>query len=155
MNLSDLKGPLPKLNLPDFHFDMRNGEDGTDIFDYIRKKWVRLLPEEWTRQNLLRMLTDHLQYPGSRIKLEQKIEYTGIYKMADILVYDKRLSPYLLMECKAPDVKLSQDVLDQLGMYNSKLKAKYIGISNGLVHYFFRYDGLSKYEIIRNFPEYE
>ncbi|MDO9551829.1 type I restriction enzyme HsdR N-terminal domain-containing protein [Rhodonellum sp.] len=133
-----------KLQFPPFHFNLREEGDGKlSIFDALRKKYLIVTPEEWVRQHIILYLTQHHQYPKSLFALEKGIKYNSLNKRFDILVLDREGAPFLLIECKAPEVALTQKTVEQVCVYNKSVGARHIGISNGKVHLFFTYDLLS------------
>ena len=93
-----------------------------------------LTPEEWVRQHVVNYLIAHLQYPRSLIRVEGGLTYNQLAKRSDIVVYDRDGAPWMVVECKAPSEKLTQHVIHQAAMYNAKLSARYIAVSNGLAH---------------------
>lgn len=101
------------------------------IFDVIRKKYVRLTPEEWTRQHLLHYLTQELFYPQALIRIERQIQ--GHYRMdrPDVVAYDRQGKPLLVAECKASHIALTEEVYVQLTRYNRQLQAPLLVITNG------------------------
>ncbi|HBH06819.1 MAG TPA: restriction endonuclease subunit R [Flavobacteriales bacterium] len=103
----------------------------TTIFDPIRKKYVLRTPEEEVRQRILRYLIDVKGYPVSRIAVEKELTVKGLKKRTDILYYDKLAQPALLVECKAPRVKISQRTFDQAFRYNLNLGVRFVVITNG------------------------
>lgn len=123
------------LNLPTYQFKMKQVGVRTQIFDGIRKKYVALTPEEWVRQNFLQYLIHEKKFPASLISVEAGLKYNQLQKRMDVLVYDKQGSPYLMIECKAPEVKITQDVFDQIARYNMVFKVKYLVVTNGIHHF--------------------
>lgn len=101
------------------------------IFDVIRKAWLVLTEEEWVRQNFVAYLVDVMAYPASLIALEKEILLNGLKKRFDILVYDSSHQPWLMVECKAPGVRLSEEVLQQALRYNVSVPVTFIVITNG------------------------
>src|SRR5690606_22089516 len=99
---------MQELSLPSFECKIRDLEGKTAIFDVIRKKYLILTPEEWVRQHVVHLLITHMGYSASLMKLEGALTYESLDKRSDILVFDREAKPYLLIECKAPDVKLTQ-----------------------------------------------
>lgn len=100
------------------------------FFDPIRKKYLVVTPEEEVRQWLIHHLTTDLDYPINSISIEKQITYFNRKKRFDLLIY-KDAKPVLLVECKAPHIKITQETLDQIGTYNFTLKVPYLLISNG------------------------
>lgn len=101
------------------------------IFCDWRHRWVRLTPEEWVRQQLLHHLTEQLDYPASRLAVEQAIMVGEAKKRCDAIVYDEALLPLMVIECKAETVPLTQKTLDQAITYNRKLNVPYLLLYNG------------------------
>lgn len=101
------------------------------IFDQLRRRWLVLTPEEWVRQNFVNYLLRQLAYPGALIALEKQIRLGEMLKRFDILVYDPAHQPWLMVECKAPAIPLSEDTLQQLLRYQMALPVSYLIISNG------------------------
>jgi type I site-specific restriction endonuclease len=106
-----------------------NGKE--QIFCEWRHRWVRLTPEEWVRQQLLHKLVEQLDYPASRIAVEQAITVGAAKKRCDAVVYDPTMQPLMLIECKAETVPLTQKTLDQAITYNRKLNVPYLLLCNG------------------------
>ncbi|MEP2023167.1 MAG: type I restriction enzyme HsdR N-terminal domain-containing protein [Reichenbachiella sp.] len=126
---------MEELNLPRFQFKVKETERGREIWDEFRKKYVVLTPEEWVRQHFLKFLNDYLKYPKSLLKTEFEIKYNKLKKRPDIVAYDRQGQPLLVVECKAPAVKISNDTFQQAAIYNQTLKARYIVITNGMDHF--------------------
>ena len=148
---------MEKLNLPDIVARIREGESGKhEIFDEIRKKFVRLTPEEWVRQHFLYYMTGHLGFPASLIVVEAAIRYNKLVKRFDILAYRADGKPCLVVECKAPDVEMTQAVFDQVAMYNMTLLVDYVIVTNGLTHYACRIDHEKRtYAFLQEMPAYD
>lgn len=127
---------MQKLNLPTYSFRFKSKENRLLIFDIVRKKYVVLNPEEWVRQHLLHFLVFDKQYPRSRIAVEKKLVLNGLTKRTDIVVFNRDGSPFLIVECKAPEVAISQNSFDQIARYNTALRGRYLMVSNGLNHYY-------------------
>lgn len=124
-----------ELNLPSFKYRLEDRGGKLFIFDSIRKKFIQLTPEEWVRQHILHLLIDGLGYSASRTRVESGLKYNRLSKRTDILIYNDTLEPWVLVECKAPHVKLSSNVAEQISTYNQTCKAKLIIISNGMQTY--------------------
>jgi hypothetical protein len=124
-----------KLNLPSYDYLVKKQNDVIFIFDIIRKKYILLSPEEWVRQHFLNFLVSGLSVPINMISTETALKYNKLSKRADILVFSNKGLPLLLVECKAPTVKLGQDTLLQLSIYNKDMKVPLLAITNGLEHY--------------------
>ena len=110
------------------------------IYDRFRKKYLLLTPEEWVRQNFLILLIEEKKYSKNLIKLESGLKYNNLSKRSDILVYDNSGAPFLLIECKAQDVKISKKTLEQVSRYNLTIKAPFICITNWSKTYCFEID---------------
>lgn len=131
---------MTKLNFPTYSFRFKNSENKTYIFDVIRKKFLVLTPEEWVRQHVVLYLIQEQKYPKSLINVEKLVNVNGIKKRYDIVVFNTDGSIFLLVECKAPEVKLTQQTFDQIAQYNFILKAENLMVTNGLNHYFCQMD---------------
>src|ERR1039457_6927984 len=126
---------MKTLSLPPYQFKLKEAGLRTQIFDVIRKKYVVLTPEEWVRQNFLQYLIQEKKFPALLISVEAGLKYNQLQKRMDVLVYDKHGNPYLMVECKAPEVKITQDVFDQIARYNLVFKVKYLVVTNGMHHF--------------------
>jgi hypothetical protein len=141
-----------KLNFPNFEFKFKNRDNKTYIFDIIRKKFILLTPEEWVRQHVVSYLINH-GVSKNHIGVEKKIIVNKLTKRFDVVVFKRDGSVELLVECKAPNIRIDQKVFDQTSIYNKNLNSEFMMITNGLVHYFFKVDNSSKtYNFIKDFP---
>ena len=141
-----------KLNFPDFKFNIKNKDNKPHIFDILRKKLILLTPEEWVRQHVINFLISH-NIPKNHIAVEKKIIINKMTKRFDLVVHNRNGNILLLVECKAPNVKIDQKVFDQTSIYNQHLKSKYLMITNGLNHFYFKVDDKAKtYNFVKNFP---
>lgn len=132
---------MVELNLPVYPFKIREQNGKQYIFDELRKKYLLLTPEEWVRQHVVQYLIQHKNYPKGLIKLEGGLKlYRTLSKRCDILIYNRDGNPFMLFECKAPHIKITQDVFDQATRYNIKHRVEYLAVSNGLEHYCCRMD---------------
>jgi hypothetical protein len=127
-----MNSPFTRLcyNTYDFRFKKETGK--VLIFDELRKKWLVCTPEEWVRQNLIKFLIAEFDFPANFIALEKSLSVAGRNYRFDALVYDKDVMPLMIIECKAPSVKLEQAVFDQIWNYNYEIGAPYFLITNGL-----------------------
>ncbi len=121
-----------QIQYPEPDFRIREENNGSLIFDELRKTWLVLTPEEWVRQNFIRYLTNVMNYPSSLIAVEKQLKLGELTKRFDILVYDANHQPWMMIECKAMDVRLDQKVLDQILRYNMSVPVKYMILTNGL-----------------------
>ena len=124
-----------KLNLPEVDLSIRKEEGKVWIFDLIRKKYVVLTPEEWVRQHFIHFLINQHRYPKSLFRIEGSLTYQRMQKRSDILVRDRSGKPWMLVECKSPAIKLTQKAFNQIAVYNMTIGARYLAVTNGMVHY--------------------
>ena len=148
---------MQQLNLPSYEPRIREIRPGKhEIFDPVRRKFVRLSPEEWVRQHFLSYLTSKKGYPVSLITVEASLNYNRQLKRSDILVYGPGGTPLLVVECKAPEVELTQAVFDQVAMYNMSLIVGFVVVTNGLEHFACRINHENKsYTFLNEIPDYE
>jgi hypothetical protein len=124
------------LNLPFSELKTRKNKKGTiEVFDCIRKKYVTLTPEETVRQQFINFMITEKGFPASLIAIEKGLLVNNLQKRFDAVAHNNMGEPIILMEFKAPEIKLSQEVFEQISSYNIKLKVKYLIISNGITHY--------------------
>jgi len=141
------------LRFPSYQFRFKNSENKVAIFDQIRKKFIILTPEEWVRQHVVHYLLYDKNYPKSWINVEKIIKLNGLTKRYDVVVFNPDGSIYLLVECKAPEIKINQTTFDQIARYNLALKADYLMVTNGLDHYFCKMDYINeKYDFLQDIP---
>ena len=146
---------MQNLNFPTYSFRLKNSENNTHIFDVIRKKFVVLQPEEWVRQHCVQYLIQEKNYPISLINVEKVVLINGLKKRYDIVVFNPNGSLALVVECKAPKVKITQAAFDQIARYNLTLKASYLMVTNGLNHYFCTMNhDLESFEFLETLPNY-
>ena len=146
---------MNKLNLPEYSFRLTNRGDQVLIFDPLRKKQVILTPEEWVRQNFIQFLIREKQYPESHIKVEMGLKLYKLSKRSDIVVFGKHGNPLLLVECKAPSVKISQKVFDQIARYNLTLKVDFLIVTNGREHFCCKLNfSEGSYSFLKEIPAY-
>ena len=120
-----------KIKYPPYKPKIKKVNDKESIFDELRKRWVILTPEEWVRQNFLQYLIQIKKYPASLIAIEKEIKLGDLKKRFDIVVYNKQLKPWMIIECKEMNVDLSKQVLDQVLRYNITMQVPYLVITNG------------------------
>lgn len=126
--------PIP-LNLPVYPLRLKDEAGQRWVFDEVRKKFLVLTPEEWVRQHLVHFLIQQKQFPKSLIQVEGGLKYNGLQKRSDVLIYNQKGEKLLLAECKAPSVKITQDVFDQIARYNFVHRVQWLLVSNGLEHF--------------------
>ena len=147
---------MQPLNFPEYQFRFKNSENKVAIFDEIRKKFLILTPEEWVRQNVVKYLIEEKNYPKSIINVEKNLKINGLTKRYDVVVFNTDGSILILVECKAPEIKISQATFDQIARYNLTLKAEYLMVTNGLKHYFCKVDFKNeKYQFLENLPQFQ
>jgi hypothetical protein len=124
------------LNLPAYQPRIRERSDGSrEIFDPVRKKFIALTPEEWVRQHMLNYLIIHKNYPAILIGVEVPLRYNNLKKRSDIVVFNTAGRPAMIIECKAPDIPVTQVVFEQAAMYNIVFHCLYLLVTNGITHY--------------------
>ncbi len=106
-------------------------EGKTHVFDPLRKKWLVLQPEELVRQLFVQYLLRGKGYNFTRIKVEKSLKVNGLDRRCDLLVYDAAIRPFLMVECKAPQVDISQETFRQIAWYNLPLQVPYLAVTNG------------------------
>ncbi len=126
---------MQALNLPSYRFNIKELNGKKTIFDPIRKKMVALTPEEWVRQHFIAFLIESKGFPASLMGVESKVNINGLSQRADIICFNTLRKPILVVECKAPKVKITKDVFDQASRYNIQLQTRLICVTNGLHHY--------------------
>src|SRR5688572_3862944 len=142
-----------KVEYPIHDFKIRREKDTDFIFDSLRKRWLKLTPEEWVRQNFLQYAVHVKKYPGSLIAIEKEITLGEIKKRCDIVVYSRSSQPWMIIECKEMSERLSAKVLAQILRYHITLPAKYLVITNG--SHCFGFEKLEEqFHEIDELPEY-
>ena len=121
--------------MPTYDFIIKEENGIRQIKDKCRNRFVKLTPEEWVRQNMVEYLIREKNYPQNLIVNEATVELNGMKKRCDTVIYDKKGTPRVIVEYKAPTVKITQKVFDQIANYNIKLKVEYLVVSNGIRHY--------------------
>ena len=145
---------MEKLNFPTYNFKLKKNNNKTYIFDEIRKKWIFLSPEEWVRQNFV-MYIKSKGYPLSLMNIEKGFSINGVSKRYDIVVFNQIGKVNILVECKSFKQKIRNNHFDQIMRYNIKLKSTYLVVSNGINHYFLKFDiDNRKHEFIDDLPLY-
>ena len=129
--------------------------DTDTIYDPVRRKEVKRTPEEEVRQMVVKMLQEGCSVPLSHIAVEYSFKFNGLQYRADVVVFDRQLRPRLLVECKAPQVALTEAVVMQAVRYNNVLCVPYIFITNGNLSYLCRRDGQGQYRQEKRMPSFE
>ena len=144
---------FPILDFPVYEFNIRAKGIEDEIWDFTRKKFIKLTPEEWVRQHALHFLTKTLHYSSGMVKTEWGHKYNSVQKRTDILVYGKDFQPFILCECKAYNVPINRVVMEQAVVYNKTVGADYLYITNGKVHLcLFLNKELGRYEPANELP---
>lgn len=127
---------LPKLNFSEtFDFKLKKNKDKIFIYDLARKSWFLLTPEEWVRQHWIHYYLKIKNYAPSALIVEKKLEIDKVTKRLDLLITEKTI-PKILIECKAPNIKLTQKTFEQTARYNAIIGAEEIILTNGVHHIF-------------------
>lgn len=131
---------LPRLNLPEYNFSIRERVDGAgagepEVYDMLRSRWVVLTPEEWVRQNYVRSLVEEHGYSPHRMTNEVSLRLNGTLRRCDTVVYDDHMRAAMIIEYKAPTIAITRNVFDQIARYNMVLGARYLVVTNGMRHY--------------------
>ena len=128
------------LNLPPYPFKLRPVNNGHEIFDEVRGKWLLCTPEEWVRQHFVMHMLKNLGYSAGYLAIEIGLTVNQQKKRADIVAYNPNRSPVLIVECKSAKIKLGTSTFEQAARYNMALKVPFLMITNGLDHYCARID---------------
>jgi len=146
---------FPNLNLPIVDLKTKLLEGTTQGYDVVRKNYFKLTAEEYVRQHVIHYLNEYKNYPFGLMGIEKMIKYNTLRNRADIVLYNTEGIPNMIVECKAPNVKITQDTFYQIARYNFKLKVKYLVVTNGVQHFCCAMD-YEKNEInfLKDFPSY-
>ena len=126
---------MSKLNLPNAVLKTKLVEGTTQVFDAVRKKYLVLTAEEWVRQHFIHYLNSEKKYPLGLMGIEQMVKYNEQSTRADIVLYTNEGKPNMIVECKAPKVKITQDAFNQIAKYNFKLRVDFLVVTNGMRHF--------------------
>ena len=140
---------LEHLNFPDFSFRVREQGQSKQIFDSVRKRFVALTPEEWVRQNLIQFMVQVYRYPLSLMAVEKIVKVNGLSQRADVVIYDRSGAPWLIAECKAPSIKISQETF-----LHFSLQVAHVLLTNGNEHYCLKRSE-DQFEFMESLPEFE
>lgn len=147
---------MEKLNFPKYSFRFKSSENKTLVFDEIRKKFVVLTPEEWVRLHVVQFLLNEKNYPKSLINVEKQLKLNDTIKRYDVVVFNNDGSVFLIVECKAPSILISQLTFDQIARYNLTLGSQYLMVTNGLEHYYCQMDFKNeRYVFLKEIPNYK
>jgi hypothetical protein len=143
------------LNLPEHPFKITLKEDQYFIFDEIRKKHLVLTPEEWVRQHFIQFLINQKAFPKSLIQVEGGLTLNQLQKRTDLVIFNKSGERIMVVECKAPGIKITQSVFDQAARYNSVHKTKWLVVTNGLKHCYAEIDHKeANFNFLEELPNY-
>lgn len=147
---------MNQLNLPAYSFKISGKDNSEIIFDALRRKYVRLTPEEWVRQNFIQYLIREGKYPAGLIGVETLFTLNKLKRRVDVLIHNRAGQPVMIVECKAPGVKLNDKVFDQIVCYNMEFRVPYLIVTNGMRHYACKIDHENKkYDYLLVIPLYE
>lgn len=139
--------------IPDYTLETKVVNSKEYLFDELRKKWVIKTPEEIVRQNCWKYLHYEKKYPKSLMSVERQISINGLKKRFDLLIYNNKGNPEIIIECKSPSVKINEKVLNQILTYQYKLNAPLLLISNGLESYCLKVNNAERnIEYLKNIP---
>jgi predicted type IV restriction endonuclease len=141
------------LNFPTYQFRVKQEKGNRYIFDVIRKRFIALTPEEWVRQHLIFYLITDLNIPAGLIGVEVSFSFNSINHRADVVVYTRNGEPILLAECKATNVEITNEVVDQICRYNYALNAEYLLVTNGVKHLILQLSEEKEWITLDGFPE--
>jgi len=145
-----------KLSLPEYQYKVREANDKYYIFDPLRKKYVTLTPEEWVRQHFINYLIVDKKFPKGLFRIEKLLHYHRLSKRADIIVCNREGDAILLVECKAANQPINQEVFNQAATYNKEILAVTTIITNGLRHFCYQTEfSTQKISFLQNIPSYE
>lgn len=143
------------LNLPPADLKLSQREGQTYVFDTLRRRYIKLTPEEWVRQHFVHFLINHKGYPQEMLANEVSLSLNSTTKRCDTVLYDTETHPRMIIEYKAPHIALSQRVFDQISRYNIVLRVPYLIVSNGLEHYCCQVDYETQtYQFLRDIPSF-
>ncbi len=135
---------------------IKEGPGTKTVYDPLRRKYVALTPEEWVRQHFVNYLTGFLGYPSGLIRVEASFRLHSMLRRADILVHDRAGEPVMIVECKAPQVKLNQEVFDQVINYNFSYGVRYLVVTNGNQHFAGKIDTEARtFVLLDHIPDYQ
>ena len=123
------------LNLPEYPLKVKKNGSRLSVFDRLRKRYVALTPEEWVRQHFVEFLIEVKQFPAALMANEVSLTQNGIKRRCDTLVADREGKSLVIVEYKAPEIEITQQVFDQIVRYNMVFRARYLMVSNGMAHY--------------------
>lgn len=145
-----------ELNLPQYTIQIKKSGGRTLVFDKVRRKFITLTPEEWVRQHFIHFLTGEKKVPESLISVEKEHRLDKMKKRTDLVIYSSDLSILMIVECKAPSVKITEETFHQVVRYNLALNSRLLTVTNGIQHYCCLIDRKTQsYKFLQAIPEYE
>ena len=145
-----------QINLPSCEIKVREQNGRREVFDFLRRRYVALTPEEWVRQHFTHFLVEHKGYPTGLLANEMELRVGEKRVRCDTVLYSPTLQPQMIVEYKAPDIAITQRVFDQITVYNMLLHADYLVVTNGMLHYCLRMDyDRHSYEFLSDIPDYK
>jgi type I site-specific restriction endonuclease len=146
---------MQKLNLPEYSFRIQTIRGKDYIFDALRKKFIRLTSEEWVRQNFVQFLITEKKYSPTLIAIETVVVVNSNSQRADLVIFDRMGKAAMVVEFKAPEIKINQQVFDQIVRYNMQLQVPFLLVSNGHHHYCCQINYTDhSYQFLADIPEY-
>jgi len=147
---------MPSLNLPPVSLKYKTENNKRLVFDTVRKKYVVLTPEEGVRQHFVHYLMSQLDYPAGLIAIETVVKINTLNQRADVVVYNRKGKPVMIIECKAPKVKIDNSVFEQAARYNLSLGVDYLLVTNGIKHYCAQLDKENRsYKMLKAIPGFD
>lgn len=147
---------MVELNFPNCAFRFKSRENKMLVFDIVRKKYVALTPEEWVRQHCLHFLLNTKKYPAGLTLVERRLKIGDLDKRLDIAICDRKGKIQVLVECKAPEIRLDQKVFDQIARYNWEARADLLMVTNGLEHFYCKMDYAKReYIFLPELPDFQ
>ena len=145
-----------QLNLPEYEINVAEKDGKQQIFDFLRRKFVAMTPEEWVRQHFVHFLVEHKGYPKGLLVNETELRIGDKRLRCDTVLYNKNMQPQMIIEYKAPQIQIQQKTFDQIAVYNLLLHADYLVVSNGIQHYCCQMDYENRsYRFLTGIPEYD
>ena len=147
---------MVRLNLPPYPIKITEKGAKRYIFDFLRRKYVALTPEEWVRQHFVHFLVEHKGYPKGLLANEVELKAGEKRLRCDTLLYTADMHPRMIIEYKAPTIQIQQKTFDQISAYNLLLKVDFLIVSNGLQHHCCKMDyDTQSYTFLEGIPDYE
>lgn len=145
-----------QINLPHFDINIKEEDGKRSVFDILRKRYVALTPEEWVRQHFIHYLISEKHYPAALMANEISLSINGMNRRADSVLYNNEAVPLMLIEYKAPTVKITQKVFLQIEAYNHVFHVPWLIVSNGITHFCCHIDyNTNSIHFLKDIPSYE